>query len=429
MTLGPRHALRSGLALRSGVSVAALGLAGIIAAGPVAAGGWEAIVRQTRDGDSSVTSYQSMAASAGRVHLILERDGVEYRRSLDRGATWQRGIAIARNSASREALPLAVASAGDLVVVLFRTRAERGGPDVNRLWIRRSTDGGGTWQQPQLVDEYRHRERMGYGGAAVTGGTVHVAWTDRVTGSIWYRRGRDQAATFGAKRRIGVTSFTFDSGAGPQTDGIVDIAAAGRYVHVAWLRENEPGTDATAARGVAIRSSADGGSSFRQRRNVDRRPVTFFPSPTLASTGPRVLVLYELANNGRLIVARSSDGGASFARTVIMDPEEDRFDGWRRTGDIAISGRRAVVLLHLEDTLFVPEFHQRTRLAIQRSSDGGRTWGDRSIVVGARPQNKSFGFLNAVVGRSFTVLAFNAWRVDPEDETRVLGDVYTRTGP
>lgn len=126
---------------------------------------------------------------------------VLYTRSTDRGATWEPAIVLSDVYADEPCL----AVSGSVVHVCYTDYWES---FLNpELGYRRSTDRGKTWEQAQRLTNDRgitHGCTM-----AVSGDDVHIAWDDRRTEGldVYYVRSSDGGRHWGAERPITQTTY------------------------------------------------------------------------------------------------------------------------------------------------------------------------------------------------------------------------------
>src|SRR5262249_49418550 len=120
---------------------------------------WADDVALTDTASDAITIFnfgRAVAASAGRVHATWEPNGtgevggsqVYYARSTDAGVTWAAPI---RLSSDGTASGSTVAASGDLVILAFNEVDQVGGAPTYTYHVRRSLDGGATWQPEQVM--------------------------------------------------------------------------------------------------------------------------------------------------------------------------------------------------------------------------------------------------------------------------------------
>lgn len=168
-------------------------------------------MRLTHDREPSRLSYNFARAIAvddlGTVHAVWYggHDGstrVVHRRSLDEGLTWEPATAL--SSPPAVAAHPAVAAAGAEVFAVWHELT----PSGPRVRFRRSRDRGATWE-PSLP--LSARPSAAHASVAAGGSAVHVVWGDTRDGQaeIYYRRSLDGGARWEPERRL--SSLPFES--------------------------------------------------------------------------------------------------------------------------------------------------------------------------------------------------------------------------
>lgn len=252
--------------------------------------------------------------------------------SLDRGRTWQGPARVNDTEASaREGLH-AMASSGNIVwSVWLDLRDQR-----TELYGSRSTDGGRTWQQNQLI--YRSPEKSicecCHPSAIMAGSSLVVMFRNALSGDrdMFLTKAQDENATFSAASPLGRGHWKLK--ACPMDGGMLTTLADGQLLTV-WRREDaiyrcvegEPeqllghGTQpwvAGNAQGHAIVWTSDRvGALLLQRPGLDAPAVlardASDPVIVTGSSSSRALVLWE---------GRSQNGPAILAEFVSLLPTD-----------------------------------------------------------------------------------------------------------
>jgi hypothetical protein len=188
----------------------------------------------------------------------------------------------------------------------------------NAIYVTASADGGRTFAKPVTVAEPgvislgRHRgPRVALAGDAIVV-TVIAGPTGRgVDGDVLAFRSTDGGRTWSTGIRVNDAS-------GSAREGLHTMAASGRNVFAAWLDLRSKGTK------IYGSVSRDGGLTWSKNTVVYASPdgsvcECCHPSAAIDHTG-HVYVMFRnsLAGSRDLYVARSSDGGQSFAHAVKM---------------------------------------------------------------------------------------------------------------
>ncbi|MHB8718284.1 MAG: sialidase family protein [Candidatus Dormibacteria bacterium] len=270
--------------------------------------------------------------------------------SVDGGATWAASTLPLPPGRDRPYAPDAAFSASGTLYAVY-VNLEGIGNDPEELWVARSGDGGATFTGP-----YHVSGRYAFGGRiAVDGsGTVYVTWLQATSvgllsmpgpAEIVMARSTDSGRSFSAPVRVSDAQRSRVGAATPVVDssGNIDV-----------LYEDFDG-------------------DVRDFLNLDGPPW------------------------GRpfaLVLARSSDHGASFARGVVVD------------GGLVAATRFLVYLPELpsiapspDGSLYATWADDRSgaeRVYLRRSADGGATWGAAVPVTGWLAGSSEAAWLPAV---------------------------------
>lgn len=106
-----------------------------------------------------------VARATGSVYAVwLNGYNAVFSRSDDHGRTWSAPVSTQGGVAWNDKPALAVSANGNRVYVSWN------GPSGGDLWIARSRDGGGTWEQRKVTESDRYY--FAYNGLTAAGGTV-----------------------------------------------------------------------------------------------------------------------------------------------------------------------------------------------------------------------------------------------------------------
>lgn len=268
---GPRHTaalLLGGLALLAGARGAA-------------AGAWEPDRRLTADPGRSLTTYnfaRSVAAEPdGRVHAVWydDRSGssqIYTRRSLDRGATWEKDRLLSPGFDQAE--HPAIASSGQTVLVVWHGR--KPGATSFDVFLRRSLDGGRSWE-PAAALTASHA--AAHSAVALSGLTAQVVWGDTRSGltEVLTRHSSDGGASWGEERQL--------SAGRRAASWVPTVEVAGEAVHVAWV-DTQDGNEEE-----YYRRSTDAGRTWEPARRLTRNAANSW-APSLAVAGSQVHLVW-----------------------------------------------------------------------------------------------------------------------------------------
>lgn len=169
-------------------------------------------------------------------------------------------------------------------------------------------------------------------------------------------------------RTWGEDRYPFRSGS-TQADPRIVVAADGT-VFAAFMQDFSPG--------VVVSRSDDGGASWRDPVPVVAAgPARWSDHPVLAVSADARSV-YVGFNAGQSYVVASHDGGRTFGRPVRTS-SDDRH--WFHTGATILAD--GTVLIAAVDTR--PDYRGPVGINVLRSSDGGRTWGVRTLDRSQEP--------------------------------------------
>jgi hypothetical protein len=272
--------------------------------------GWGAFYRRSTDGgatwsaDTALARFSSpiggsmtCAASDSLVHVLWavfhgEHTQVSYRRSPDRGITWQSEVLLTHDSARSED-PSAAVSESAVHVVWFDTRNSAG--DV---YYERSLDDGATWgPETRLTSD----SAIAYAATvAAADSLVHVAWIDRRSGSYhfqtYYMRSTDWGTTWEPEVRLADN---------PGSCMFPVLAASGRNVHIAWY-DNRTGNNQ-----LYYRNSTNGGLDWTPEFRLTQTS-TNSSNPAIALSGDAIHVIFcdDRSGDTELYYLRNPTGNA-----------------------------------------------------------------------------------------------------------------------
>lgn len=192
-------------------------------------------------------------------------------------------------------------------------------------------------------------------------GTVYVLWQEIIFsggshgGDILFARSQDGGATFSAPLNLSKSVAGDGKGRIDKErwhNGSLDLAlGSDRTVYTAW-------TEYEGA--LWLRRSVDGGKSFSEKiRLPDAKPAR---APALAVHGNTVYLAWTVGDepSADIRVARSDDGGRSFAAPVIVA----RSKGYSDAPKLAVDARGTLHVVYAEGK----------RIVYSRSADQGRSF-------------------------------------------------------
>ena len=230
------------------------------------------------------------------------------------------------------------------------------------------------WGPQRTVDTWAWSSGSSF-ARAPNGDLVALEVTDFSQGSfatdhgpymgVFARTSSDRGATWSAPVRV--------SQGGKQADRAA-LAVSGGSMYAAWVtQQSYDNYDPSAPRVLYFRANTGGGwgktvALTKKKGRVD--------SPSIAASGKRVYVAWVDANTGQVRVARSTNGGKTFARIVIgkttaVSPDGD---GLRGSASVGAAGNAVAVAW-----ISSGSGGEKARV----STNGGKKWHDPISVVGS----------------------------------------------
>ncbi len=354
---------------------------------------WPGVVRAetavTDLGAGTTSAYSSVEAAGDLVHVVTWADAgngnteVFYRRSMDRGMTFEPSRRLTDAVGASQSPSIAVA--GSSVFVAWAD--DRAGNF--EIYVKRSTDGGITWSSDTRVTNAGGDSRGP--SIAVSGTNVYVTWNDRRDGNleVYFRKGRADLTSWDAEQRLSES---------PVSSSHPVLAISDSSIHLAW----EEGSF------VAYRRSLDGGRLWEPQRQISHPSGYLVASktPSVTAAGQDVQVYFMDSRSGGCLFGcyqvwrvTSTDGGATWAQEARLFEEESTSDQVtaRRSGSVV----RLAFTSHLASGM--------NTISYGRSLDGGQSWDPRTVIAeeAGRLDRTSLAFSN---GR-----ALFAWTKAPNE--------------
>jgi hypothetical protein len=335
---------------------------------------WTSLQRVTGKSGSRLDSLHQLAADRGDLHLVHPRigpnttdDRVVYQRSSDGGVKWGSERTLFSSTAQRRhVVPnLAVDARSNVVAVAWRVN----GPQENALFVRVSRDGGDSFSVRDELFSTTQAKGIGVPAVAVGDDFVAVAWTDRANGKVKLRVSRDDGRTFKRTRVLGQTALSIDCKK-RVTDGLVGMAAAGRWVHAAW---SHAGKRKCQADSIKIRSSSNRGGKWKAARTVTSKRS--YGWPELDARGRTVIATVQ-SPTGAVVVARSARNGRGWRDRLIRSPKGHSYSA----ADVVLLPRDKALLTFVDETLRKSRLVS-TKVISRRSADSGRSWKSTEAVA------------------------------------------------
>jgi len=265
-----------------------------------------------------------------------------------------------------------IAVSGKTVHVVWEDDRSVAGNGRDIVYIR-STDGGESWKDPvKVADNVGDQQDP---DVAVYGDQVYIVWEDKrnyaTTGSdIYIRRSEDGGATWQAEQQL-------TSEAANQWDP--KVAATSDYVHVTWLDERNM---ATANYDVYYRRSSTSGRSWEEEQRLTLNSAIQWRQ-SIAAYGEYVYVAYEDyrdwhyppgSSKGVITYyARSTDGGLSWSKENKIPTK----GAWQFYADVAASDNH-VYITYMDGRNFSKS---KSDIWLLRSEDCGKTWSNETMII------------------------------------------------
>jgi len=259
---------------------------------------WQPIKRLTNTSGNSY--YPTVAASGPNVYVVwheYESGSFHYeiyiRKSTDGGATWQ-PIQRLTNNSDHSYSPTIAVSGSNIYVVWYDDT-----PGNYEIYFIKSTDGGATWQTEQRLTN--NAQDSQYPVITVSDSNVYVAWQDSASGNpdIYFRKSTDGGATWQTAKKI-------LSSAGASCSP--DIAVIGSKVYIVWYEFDYTSNHYE----IYLRKSADGGATWptQKKLTTDSDGSTY---PSIAVIGSNVFVVWQNPTvYPNIYLRKSANGGLAW---------------------------------------------------------------------------------------------------------------------
>lgn len=258
------------------------------------------------------------------------------------------------------------------------------------ILLRRSTDGGATWQPVQNISETAITSRNAHIG--VSGNNLYIVWdeyTDFFSSHvIMFRRSTDGGVTFKPSQQLSETSAARQC--------FANIAATGNIVFPFWLDCNFSSTFT-----LLYKRSPDAGATFDPMQTLT--PGGSGTSQTkVVANGNNVYVVSAVVVSGanQLILRRSTNGGATFEPTKVISPT------FANNLDAVVSGSNLYVV-------WTPQIGNGANGFFTRSSDNGDTFSPPINLTNNPSDSSAADFCSqlAIVDQNIYVLCGESYPV------------------
>ncbi|MHB1294212.1 MAG: sialidase family protein [Anaerolineae bacterium] len=255
-----------------------------------------------------------------------------------------------------------------------------GGEDhaAAEIWARQSTDGGGTWGEPYLL-------QPNVGGCNVMSvSLLRLAMGDLLLGYLVKDHASADCHLFVRRSADEGDSWSEPVPATPEegyfvvnNDRLVQTQSGRLLVPAS---KSIVGTEHSVA--GCFLSDDEGATWRRAAPYIDLSGIIGLQEPGIVELADGGLWMYQRTNEGRIYASRSADGGESWGSaepTTLVAPQAPA-TAKRLPG----SGAILMIYNDRQGVPYSPEwknpFHHRTPLVAVVSEDGGRTWGHAQLV-------------------------------------------------
>lgn len=259
------------------------------------------------------TYVPKVAVVGDTVHVVYLAGGLYYRRSTNGGTTWGTQFELVQpDSMSGQVFSRPIAAAGGNVYVVYGNRLPSG--SIRAIKVRRSTDAGQAWFQPQEIITNRSLPEYGTQAIAAHGKFVYVVVGKPIAGyaQAFIARSDDYGGSWDSVRQI-----TFGNiGTSPW-----DIVACPQAVHVTCTQTVVP-----LRSDVGHMFSSDNGNTWSPIKILSTLDDYRAWEPVVAAdNGGNVYVCWQdtkygsTGYGGATLLRRSSDGGVSWGSEIRVN--------------------------------------------------------------------------------------------------------------
>ncbi|MBE2218396.1 MAG: T9SS type A sorting domain-containing protein [Ignavibacteria bacterium] len=263
---------------------------------------WGADTRLTNDSVESY--YATITVSGTNVHVAWQNYHfgnnyeIYYKRSTDRGVTWEADKRLTNNSSI--SYSASIAAEGTVISVLWRDNRDGN----EEIYYKRSSDGGINFgADTRLTNAAGSSEDP---AIAATGTVLHLAWSDARNGDIeiYYKQSTDQGITWGSDIRI-----TNNPGGSYKPS----ISVSGSLVALAWYDTRDANDE------IYFKRSTNGGAVWQPDTRLTNNTASS-KWPSVSVSGFVVNVVWQDSRDGNTEIynKRSLDGGIGFGADIRL---------------------------------------------------------------------------------------------------------------
>ena len=288
------------------------------------------------------------------------------------------------NTLTNKLFPMEVETAGNAIHLLWQENG-KSGDGLYRMYYRRSTDLGRTWEQAQLISTspdklYVENNHL----MTVSGSNVYIFCP-----SV---RANDNHLRFARSTDGGASFTTIDLeqfGKGSVTQNLSQYYVASNGQTVAFASRH---TDGTGRKELRTYTSTDGGQNFQLLKwQLEGYPFgerrTYPAYQQIADfqveDGKWTMVCWDDDKGAKIVLNSSSDGGKTLVTQNVTQQGTGRYNYWSN-----LPGYRPQMLVqgNTIDLIYHGKLNDgdSEKIVYQRSTDGGQTWGEPQYLPDSR---------------------------------------------
>ena len=285
---------------------------------------------------------------------------------------------------SKSLFPMEVETSGKTIHLLWQENS-KDADGLYRMYYRRSTDLGRTWEQAQLISTspdklYVENNHL----MTVSGSNVYIFCP-----SV---RANDNHLRFARSTDGGASFTTVDLeqfGTGSVTQNLSQYYVASNGQTVAFASRH---TDGTGRKELRTYTSTDGGQNFQllkwqlegypfgeRRTYPDYQKIADFQ----VEGGKWTMVCWDDDKGAKIVLNSSSDGGKTLVTQNVTQRGTGRYNYWSN-----MPGYRPQMVMqgNTIDLIYHGKLNDgdSEKIVYQRSTDGGQTWGEPQYLPDSR---------------------------------------------
>ncbi len=325
----------------------------------------------------SKPNARCLTANGDTLHTVWydRRDGVDevyYKRSTNKGTTWEADTRLTNNIGF--SIEPSVAVSGSFVHVIWYDKS----PGNFEIFYKRSTDGGTTWGADiRLTND---DSVSNHPSVAAFGSNVYVVWEDNrtINWEIFCKLSSDNGTTWGADTRL-------TNKAGNSYFATVEVF--GSNVHIAWYDWRDGNSE------IYYKRSTNAGINWEADvRLTNNSFSSFYPSIGISGSNIHIVWFDNREGNNEIYYKRSTNYGVNWG----ADTRLTNNSGASVYPNIAVSGLNVHFVWHDNS------IGNTYKIFYKRSTDGGIYWQAEEQLT-SNELNSNYPFI-AIAGSSLHVI-------------------------